>query len=81
MTVTAEGALSGFKRGSESLSRERVIDMLKDSKDQNSCRAVFLLRYCVGGQEYLTRVFDVPLLEISSGDLRAHLLAAAPTQG
>jgi len=49
MTVTAQEALSGFKHGSESLSREKLVDVLKDSQDQNSCRAVFLLRYCLGG--------------------------------
>lgn len=74
MTVTAEGKLSAFKNGSESLSSETVIDVLKHSKDPNSCRAVFLLRYCIGGQEYLTRVLEVPLSEISSGALRAHLV-------
>jgi hypothetical protein len=73
---TAYGPISAFKHGSDSLSRESLAKMLRTAEDRKTvCRVLFLLRYCIGGQQYLTRVIHRPLLDVCSNELRAAVMA------
>jgi hypothetical protein len=71
-------SLSTFRNDGKPLHESWILSSLQTKQVQlERCRAKFLLRYCIGGQQYLTRVLDTPLLDVCSSDLRATMLTTA----
>jgi hypothetical protein len=74
--------LDGFHCGESDASGEMLIRLIREGEyGIEDCQALFLFRYCTGGQRYLTRFRSVPLLDVVSKRLKHALVAAANGPG
>jgi hypothetical protein len=77
-SVFSPAMLDTFRDGKVRGSEELFIEETRTGRfELEHCRALFILKYCIGGQRYLTRFFDVPLLDVCPTTFMNALLAAA----
>jgi hypothetical protein len=79
MAVDSGLALSRYKRPSTGgLTRAWLVEGLRTRQiELPRCRVILLFRYCIGGQHYLSSLFDQPLVDVCPAGLKTALLNAA----
>ncbi len=63
--------LNDYKHPGVDLTSTWLVERQRAQQIQlKKCTASFLVRYCIGGQHYVSSLFDLPLMEVCAGGLR-----------